>query len=147
MSTPPCSVIVISFNNFDETTGPCLESLQQDPTSLEIIVVDNGSDLQTRQSLEQAAQKDSRIRPVFSETNLGYAGGNNLGVESASSDYLLLLNSDTRILDDSIQRCLALMQKNPGWSMLGPVSNQTGNDQQIFRFASRRSSFAFPIGL
>lgn len=132
MNIPCCSVIIVSFNKFRETTGPCLQSLRQDPTDIEIIVVDNGSDNQTRQALEQAARGDSRIRLIFSKTNKGYAGGNNMGVEAAVSDMLLLLNSDTRVLADSIPRCLTLMEKNPDWSMLGPVCNQTGNDQQIF---------------
>ncbi|MBU1417869.1 MAG: glycosyltransferase family 2 protein [Proteobacteria bacterium] len=132
MNTPHCSVIIVSFNKFQETTGPCLRSLQQDPTEIEIIVVDNGSDKQTCQALEQAAQEDSRIRLIFSKTNRGYAGGNNMGVEAAGSDILLLLNSDTQVLASSIPRCLSLMDENPDWSMLGPVSNQTGNDQQIF---------------
>jgi len=132
MNTPRCSVIIISFNNFQETTGPCLRSLQQDPTNIEIIVVDNGSDRQTCQALEHATHTDSRIKPIFSESNRGYAGGNNMGVEAAASDILLLLNSDTQILADTIPRCLTLMEENPDWAMLGPVSNQTGNDQQIF---------------
>lgn len=132
MSPPRCSVIIVSFNKFQETTGPCLRSLQKDSTDMEIIVVDNGSDRQTCQSLKQAAQEDLRIRPIFSKSNRGYAGGNNMGVEAASSEMLLLLNSDTRVLASSIPCCLTLMEENPNWSMLGPVSNQTGNDQQIF---------------
>lgn len=132
MNSPRCSVIIVSFNKFNETTGPCLHSLQQDPTDIEIIVVDNGSDQQTCQSLQRAARADSRIRLIFSKTNSGYASGNNLGVEAASSNMLLLLNSDTQVLAGSISCCLKLMEENQDWSMLGPVSNQTGNDQQIF---------------
>ncbi len=132
MSIPCCSVIIISFNQYEETTGPCLRSLQQDSNNFEIIVVDNGSDRQTCQSLEQAAHEDSRIRLIFSETNRGYAGGNNLGAEAARSDIFLLLNSDTQVPANTIPLCLALMKENPDWAMLGPVSNQMGNDQQIF---------------
>ena len=132
MNIPRCSIIIVSFNKFRETTGPCLRSLQQSPCDMEIIVVDNGSHPQTCHSLNQAAQEDPRIKLIFSETNRGYAGGNNLGVAAAKSDILLLLNSDTQVLADSIPRCLTLMEENPDWSMLGPISNQTGNDQQIF---------------
>lgn len=132
MHTPCCSIIIISFNNYQETTGPCLRSLQQDRTNFEILVVDNGSDKQTCQSLERAAREDSRIRLIFSETNRGYAGGNNLGAKSAVSNILLLLNSDTQVLANTIPICLTLMEENPDWDMLGPVTNQAGNDQQIF---------------
>ncbi len=130
-STPRCSVIIVSYNHYDDTTGPCLQSLRTDPTNLEIIVVDNNSDEATRQSLQKAAAEDSRIKLILNPTNSGYAGGNNIGVSHSTAPLLVLLNSDTRVLPDSIPRLIELMDRNPEWSMLGPVSNQSGNDQHI----------------
>ncbi len=127
------SVVIVSYNNFATTTGPCLASLRQDDTDMEIIVVDNGSDATTRRGLIEAVNRDSRIRLLLNRTNLGYAGGTNAGADVAASDLLLLLNSDTRVLPAiTIPRLVKLMEEHPDWSMLGPVSNQVGNDQQIY---------------
>lgn len=131
-SKPKCSVIIISFNHYAETTGPCLQSLLADMTELEIIVVDNNSDKTTIEELHRAAEKDFRIKLIFNRDNSGYAAGNNTGVQHATSPLLLLLNSDTELLSGSIPRLIHLMTEHPDWAMLGPVSNQTGNDQQIY---------------
>ncbi|MBA3005039.1 MAG: glycosyltransferase family 2 protein [Proteobacteria bacterium] len=131
MKKPLCTVIIVSHNNFAETTGPCLQSLNQDNAALEIIVVDNDSDQQTQEAIRATAEQMPRIRVIQKETNSGYSGGNNTGAREASSDLLILLNSDTQVPPGSIPRLVELMDEHPEWSMLGPVSNQTGNDQQI----------------
>ena len=128
---PKCSVIIVSFNHYAETTGPCLQSLLADTTELEIIVVDNNSDKPTREELQGAAEKDPRIKLVLNKENSGYASANNIGVQHSTSPLLLLLNSDTELHPDSISCLTRLMTDHPDWAMLGPVSNQTGNDQQI----------------
>ena len=131
MNKPPCSVIIVSYNNFDQTTGPCLRSLLHETSALEIIVVDNHSDQTTQEALRAAASQDPRLRLILKETNSGYSGGNNSGAREASSDLLLLLNSDTEVPPGAIPRLVEFMDAHPDWSMLGPLSNQTGNDQQI----------------
>ncbi len=131
MNRPPCSVIIVSYNNFDQTTGPCLQSLAREESALEIIVVDNHSDQATQDALKSAAGKDPRLRLFLKESNSGYSGGNNTGVQESSSDLLILLNSDTEVLPGAIPRLVELMNEHPDWSMLGPVSNQSGNDQHI----------------
>lgn len=131
MNKPQCSVIIVSYNNFGTTTGPCLQSLKQETADLEIIIVDNNSDQPTRNALKTAAEQDQRIRLIMKDTNSGYSGGNNTGARESSSDILLLLNSDTEVPPGAIPRLVELMDQNPDWSMLGPISNQAGNDQQI----------------
>lgn len=88
--SPRCSIMVVSYNNYDNCTGPCLQSLLQDPSDMEIIVVDNNSDGHIRSSLEKLALKESRLRIVFNTSNRGYAGGNNDGVKVAASDIIIL---------------------------------------------------------
>ncbi|AGF78905.1 putative glycosyltransferase [Desulfocapsa sulfexigens DSM 10523] len=127
-----CSVIIVSYNNFDTTTGPCLDSLAQSPEDMEIIVVDNNSDSSTKQLLTLAGERDSRIRLFFLDENRGYAAGNNIGARAASGEFFLLLNTDTLVPPGTISLFSSLMQQNPDWDMLGPVTNNCGNDQQIY---------------
>ena len=127
-----CTVIIISFNYFEETTGPCLQSLARCLEDIEIIVVDNNSDEQTKQLLQQAARADSRIQLILLDENRGYAAGNNVGAQAATTPLLLLLNSDTQVPPGAISRLCALLDENPDWDMLGPVTNSAGNDQHIY---------------
>lgn len=131
MNKPQCSIIIVSYNNFAETTGPCLQSLALEATDMEIIVVDNNSDQKTQEALKSAATATSRLKLILKDCNSGFSGGNNTGVREAESDILILLNSDTQVPPGAIPRFVELMNEHPDWSMLGPVSNQAGNDQQI----------------
>ncbi len=130
--TPVCSIIIVSYKNFDETTGPCLQSLRRCTDDIEIIIVDNSSGAATREKLTLAAEKDPRIQIHFLDDNRGYAAGNNIGAEAASSPLLLLLNSDTLVPQNAVRKLCSLMEKNPQWDMLGPVTNSAGSDQEIF---------------
>lgn len=130
---PELSVIILSYNQFQATTGPCLESLARVSTpELEIIVVDNGSAAESRTLLRQAAAQDPRVRLLLNETNRGYAGGNNDGVALARAEQIVLLNSDTRVLPGSLAALAAGLAASSVPVLLGPVTNAAGNEQQIF---------------
>lgn len=82
------SVIVLSYNRFAETTGPCLSSLRADPAldDYEILVVDNASDDGTRSALRAAVRLHPAMRLMENPANLGYAGGNNGGMRVATGE-------------------------------------------------------------
>ncbi|HMV03903.1 MAG TPA: glycosyltransferase family 2 protein [Chitinophagales bacterium] len=112
------SIIIINYNTF-ELTSKCIESLYKynDSFSYEIILVDNASsECDTNLFLD----KFPDINLVISEINLGFAGGNNLGIKQASGDYILLLNSDTELIENSILLCLNYMKNNKKIGVLSP---------------------------
>ena len=127
------SIIIVSYNQFDRTTGPCLESLAiVSDIDLQIIVVDNGSGPETVQQLEMEARRDGRITLLLHGENRGFAVGNNDGVELATADYILLLNSDTVVPPEVPGRMLRTLQQDDAPCLVGPVTNAAGNEQQIF---------------
>lgn len=128
------SVIILSYNNFERTTGPCLASLSADPENdhPEIIVIDNGSADDTPARLQQAVAGHANIKLILNSDNRGFAGGNNDGAAIAAGRVLILLNSDTIVPAGALSRLGNLMLTNPDWAMLGPVTNQAGNEQKIF---------------
>ena len=68
MNVPRCRVIIISFNKYQETTGPSLLSLKQDPTNIEIIVVDNFDKLDNAIHILSKANIvgfDTETKPAF----------------------------------------------------------------------------------
>lgn len=127
------SVIIISYNQFSRTTGPCLQSLApiHDPV-LEIIVVDNGSEKDTVDKLQDAARKDRRVRLLLHPENRGFAAANNHGVELSTAKYILLLNSDTLVPENVPVRFFEHLRAAAGHCLIGPVTNAAGNEQQIY---------------
>ena len=102
------SIIVISYNTCDITQA-CLESvirsLKNSALSYEIVVVDNDSqDGSAQMLLALNKQHDSLITLVLNSENMGFGRANNLGVKKASGKHILLLNSDTIVLDHAIEK-------------------------------------------
>jgi GT2 family glycosyltransferase len=89
---PLVSVIVVNWNGLAYLPD-CLGSLAvQSYPAMEIVVVDNGS---TDGSVEYLrGSHGSRVRLVESPANLGFAGGNNLGIRAAKGAYIALINND-----------------------------------------------------
>jgi GT2 family glycosyltransferase len=128
------SIIIVSYHNFDITTGPCLESLFADTTDSdrEIIVIDNASQDGTPEKLEKQIFGRRDVRLVRNDTNRGFAGGNNDGVNVARGETLILLNSDTRVPVGAMGKLSRMLTDHSDWGMLGPATNEAGNEQKIF---------------
>ncbi|WDP89413.1 MAG: glycosyltransferase family 2 protein [Desulfobacter sp.] len=135
---PKTSIIIVSYNNYDETTGPCLESLFDDESNseFEIIVVDNNSKDNTVEMLKKKALKHTNLSLILNIENRGFAGGNNDGVRRAKGDIVVLLNSDTVVPPNAIGKLSSLLDSNQTWAMLAPVTNEAGNEQKIYSEAS-----------
>ena len=93
------SVISVNYNGYDLTCA-MIDSLRRHVTTpLEIVIVDNGS---TRDEAAPLRERYPDVKVLRSERNLGFAGGNNLGFAAATGDYLLLLNNDTEVTEDTL---------------------------------------------
>ncbi len=136
--TADLSIVIVSYNQFEATTGICLDSLAavQD-IELQIILVDNGSEPETVEQLKLAARNDSRISLLLHNENRGFAAGNNDGVALAEADYILLLNSDTLVPGDVPGRLVRQLKTEQGVCLIGPVTNAAGNEQQIYLRGNR----------
>lgn len=86
--------------------------------AVEIIVVDNGS-VHDQESVFRAAYPN--VIYVRSEKNLGFAGGNNLGIRHAKGDYLLFLNNDTEITADFVSKLREELDRQPTIGLISPL--------------------------
>lgn len=99
---PTAVAIIIPHCNGRELLGNCLDSLfRTDYPDFQVYLVDNAS---TDGSPEWGRQSYPQLRVIRSETNLGYAGGCNLGIRSTTEELVLLLNNDTEMEPDWLKK-------------------------------------------
>jgi len=92
--TRKTSVIVLVKDKL-EFTRLCFDSLFANTSRFDLVIVDNGSGPPTRRYLDRVASEHDNVKIVRSETNLGFAGGCNAGVEASTTSLICLLNNDT----------------------------------------------------
>ena len=123
------SIITVNYHQA-ALTADFLRSVQQYTQSgeVEVIVVDNG----TEENLEYFFKG---IYPAViylqSQENLGFAGGNNLGIRHATGDYLLLLNNDTEITAGFVQALRRELDGRPDIGLLSPLILYYENKSKI----------------
>jgi GT2 family glycosyltransferase len=117
MTRPDCSVIIVNWNGLG-ILRDCLESVVANTSEreAEVIVIDNASD---DGSPEMVEAEFPRVRLIRNRANRGFAAANNQGLAVARGRYPLLLNSDTVVLGDVIQRSAAYMDAHPDVGGLG----------------------------
>jgi len=111
--------VVVSWNGKDLLPS-CLDSLlaQTVAADLEVVVVDNASQDGTAAML---AQRYPAVTVVASGTNLGFAGGADLGVAGFAGRFIALLNNDATFAVDAIEQMVSVMQE-PGNERVGAVT-------------------------
>lgn len=130
---PKVSVVVLVYNGL-ELTRRCLDSIAANShyPNLELILVDNASPQTEVRDLLVAFAKDRPwVKLVLNDRNLGFSGGNNAGLRVATGDYMVLLNNDTQVTRGWIFDMLRHFRRDPGIGMVGPVTNNIGNEARI----------------
>ena len=103
------SVVVLNWNG-KEVVEKCLQSLQgQTYQPLEIIVVDNAS---TDDSMDLVRKKFLNVKLILNERNLGFGGGNNVGIRASQGRYIMMLNNDTRLDSKCIEELKRSIEKD-----------------------------------
>lgn len=110
------SIIIINYNTFQLTCN-CIQSLYDKLIGLdfEIVLVDNAS---VECNPQLFLEKFPNITLVASPINTGFTGGNNMGIEHSKGDYLLLLNSDTELINNAPKICYDYIVTNPEVGMV-----------------------------
>lgn len=114
-------IIILNWNNYLDTRE-CIESVQKSTfCQFQIILVDNGSN---DGSLEKLQKEYRNCIFLANENNLGYAGGNNIGLNYAlknKGDLVLILNNDTVVDIKAIKYLADLALSSPKIGMVGPM--------------------------
>jgi GT2 family glycosyltransferase len=113
---PLVSILIVNYNGAEVLPG-CLESLRKTTyPRFEIVVVDNAS---ADASLE-LLKRYPEAKVIQSGSNRGFAGGNNLGLNSCRGDYVLLLNSDTVVTPGFLEPLVEYLDAHPQVGIVQP---------------------------
>ncbi len=122
------SIVIVNWNTRD-LLRDCLNSVSDaiEALSVEVLVVDNAS---KDNSCTMVREEFPNVRLIESESNLGFAGGNNLALARTIGRYVLLLNTDTLVHGNVLAEAVAWLDRHPDVGVLGPrVLNTDGSIQ------------------
>ena len=128
MSKPLVTVISVNYNQAELTCAMVASLRKVTYPNVEIIVVDNASPSDDPGVI---TEQYPEVKLIRSEANLGFAGGNNLGIRQAKGDYLLFLNNDTEVAPDFIEPLVELFEQNPEAGIASPKIIFYGTDNII----------------
>jgi GT2 family glycosyltransferase len=114
-----CSIIIVSFNQFDHLKA-AIDSIKANPPpfAYEIIVVDNHSAADVQEFLNDYFHDILIIR---NHANHGFGWANNRGAAVAKGEYLLFLNSDAEVMDNAVEAMVRVMEEDLQIGVLGPM--------------------------
>ena len=125
------SIITVNFNQPQATLEFLLSVKNTQTENIEVILVDNGCREDHGAEFEKAYPGLIYIK---SDVNLGFAGGNNLGIKHAKGDYLLLLNNDTEVIGNLVTELTTRLDNNNHIGLISPLILYY-DDQQIIQYA------------
>lgn len=126
------SAVIVLYNEF-ELVKKCLTSIyEQGVTNMEIILVDNSTD---KNGHEKVLKKFPKIIYVGNDDDLGFAGGVNVGINKAKSEFIIVLTPDMYLLPRTIKETLDYIQANASIGMVGCriLSSQKNQESSIVR--------------
>ena len=111
------SIIIVNYNVahfLEQALLSVYKALKN--VEAEVFVVDNNS---VDHSLEMLAAKFPQVKVIANKENVGFARANNQAIRQSSGEYVLLLNPDTVVEEDTFEKCLAFMDATPDAGGLG----------------------------
>jgi len=134
--------IILTYNDFEKTKksiNSLIESNLSKSIEHFIIVIDNGSSdkyLEGLKNLQKDCSKFEKIKFTFNKKNLGYGGGNNIGIsyalEDIQADAILLINNDAYLEKNTLNELINFLFSDPNIGIVGPTICYYGNKDKIW---------------
>lgn len=126
------SVVVLTYNS-EQYLKQCLDSVFKETkdVNFEVIVVDNQSQDKT---VEVAKTYGDKIKLIIAPENGGYPKGNNLGIKASKGKFILIMNPDLYLVENSIERLFLWINAHDDCAIVGP--DILTNEQKISSYAN-----------
>lgn len=120
------SIIIVTYNQIKYTLQ-CIDSIQKFiKIPYEIIIIDNASFDETSKKLTEYEE----IKLICNDKNIGFPAAVNQGLSKALGDYILILNNDTVLTENLLERLLEVAQSDTNIGIVGPISNEVSGLQK-----------------
>ena len=120
------SIITVNYNGLKDTCA-LIESIPFNE-NMEVIVVDNAS---TQDEASIIQKQFPQVKVIRSEKNLGFAGGNNLGIKESNGDYIFLINNDTIFKNFNVESLINRLESSPNIGIVCPKIRFTWGTKPI----------------
>lgn len=145
------AIVILNYNNY-KSTEKCVKSIYETKIGLPllIVIIDNGSRNDSLHILKKKYKDDPSIIVHGLSDNVGYANGNNVGIEIAKKhgcEYCILSNSDIVFENETINKLLLDIKTMEGTVIVGPrILSVEGEVQQSSRLRAKRYIDELGIG-
>lgn len=128
---PKVTVLMSEYNTKEEELRASIESiLNQTYKDFELLIIDDCSDKKSTDIIE--SYKDDRIKLIHNEKNLGLAKSLNEGLELATTDYIIRMDTDDIAHVDRIEKQIKFAINHPEYSIISSKANCIGENRKIF---------------
>jgi len=118
-----CSIVILTYNQV-EYTKLCVESIESFVSAdHEIIFVDNASTDGTIEYLTSIVEKKKNYSLIMNSENRGYAAGNNIGINAAEGEFVLVMNNDILVTKGAVESLIHVLKDNEQTALTGPKTN------------------------
>ncbi len=114
------SIVIVTLKS-EKIIHQCLKSIDQ---NLPIIVVENSNNQKFKEELES---KYKNLKCILSKSNLGMGAGNNIGIKSANTDYVFVLNPDVILEENTLDELFLASNNLSNFSLLAPLEKTLPN--------------------
>ena len=118
MESNELTIVIVTYRSENKIFS-CLSSI---PSEINIIVVENSNNQEFKKLIES---KYSNVKCILTKENLGYARGNNIGLNQVKTKYALVLNPDARLEKNCVKCFLNTAKKFQDFWLIGPANNQS----------------------
>lgn len=137
------SIIIVNWNGKKWLKKLFDSLLTQTYQNFEIILVDNAS-IDDGISFIKNNYNDARIRIIESDKNLGFAAGNNIGINNCKGELVLLLNSDTWVKNDFLEKMYIFFNDNK-FDVIAPYEKDYDDKKEFNKYSFSIDLFGHPI--
>ena len=145
-----CSIVILTHNQV-EYTKLCVESIDRFVnTGHEIIFVDNASADGTIEYLTSIVEKNENYSLIKNSENRGYAAGNNMGIDAAKGEFVIVMNNDILVTQGAVESLIRVLKNHEQTVLAGPKTNfvkgsqldleaEYGSIKEMLNYAERNS--------